>query len=156
MAMGTTKQAAFQRFSKGTASPISRSRIRTASKINPSKRSPRRVWGDLPVRVAGCQAGVKAGDLPGGEVLGAVAQQPADLVERVVLVPAVSDGALLHRRRTSSRTWVPSRTTWKASRTSTASGSSSRMALAYPRNGSNAACSTPATNSAGRSLSQAA
>ncbi len=39
--------------------------------------------------------GVEAGDLAVGEVLGAVAQQAADPVERVVLVPAVADGVLL-------------------------------------------------------------
>jgi hypothetical protein len=50
-----------------------------------------------------------------------------DLVERIVLVAAV---ACWTRRRTSSTTWVPNRTTWKASSTATESGSSSRIAFA--------------------------
>jgi len=51
--------------------------------------------GDLVVGVAGVQAGVEAGDLAVGEVLDTVAQQPSDLVQGVVLVPAAPDGGLL-------------------------------------------------------------
>jgi hypothetical protein len=46
--------------------------------------------GELPAGVAVGQAGVEAGELAGGEVLGAVAQESADLVERVVAVAAVT------------------------------------------------------------------
>jgi hypothetical protein len=52
--------------------------------------------GEFPVRVTGLQSGVEAGALPLGEVFGAVPGQPADLVERVVLVPAVAEGVLLN------------------------------------------------------------
>jgi len=76
------------------------------------------------------QQGVELGELFLAQVLAAAAQQAADLVQRVVLVPAPREAVLLDRRRTSSTTWVPNLTTWNASSTATASGSSSRIALA--------------------------
>ena len=49
----------------------------------------------LPVGVAVLEAVGDLGLLAFGEVLHAVAEQPADLVERVVLVAAVAEGVLL-------------------------------------------------------------
>jgi hypothetical protein len=51
--------------------------------------------GDLVVRVAGLQTAVEFGELPVGEVFVAVAQQSADLVERVVSITAPVQGVLL-------------------------------------------------------------
>ena len=60
------------------------------------------------------------------------------------------------RRRTSSSACPASLTTWNASSTGVASDSSSRSALAYPRNGSRVATFTPSRKAAVRSVSQAA
>jgi len=75
----------------------------------------------LPDWVAGVEATADLGLLALGEMFHAVPEQPADLIHRVVLVAAAAQGVLLHARRTSSTTWVPSRTTWNASSTATAS-----------------------------------
>ena len=50
---------------------------------------------DLCVRVAGVEAVADLGLLLVGQVFGSVAEQPADLVERVVLVAAPAEGVLL-------------------------------------------------------------
>jgi hypothetical protein len=73
---------------------------------------------------------VETGGLFVGEVFGANLQGPADPVERIALAAAVPQSVLLDRRRTSSTMAEPSFTTWKASRTVMASGSSSRIAFA--------------------------
>jgi hypothetical protein len=73
---------------------------------------------DFAVGVAGLQTPGELGLLPLGQMLHAVAEQAADLVERVVFVPSVAEGSCWTRRRTSSTTCVPRRTTWKASATS--------------------------------------
>jgi hypothetical protein len=52
--------------------------------------------GHLEAGVAGDQAVVELGDLPLVQVLPAVAEQPTDLVQRVVLEPAVTELFLLH------------------------------------------------------------
>jgi hypothetical protein len=49
------------------------------------------------VGVASLQAAGELGLLALGEALDAVAQQPADLVERVILVAAVTDGFFAER-----------------------------------------------------------
>lgn len=59
--------------------------------------------GHLPGRVAGLQAGLQPGVLAFGEVFLAVAGQAADLVERVVLVPALG---LADRDRVPARLWL--------------------------------------------------
>ena len=82
------------------------------------------------VGVAGLQAPGELGLLALGEALDTVAQQAADLVERVVLVPAVAEGVLLDAAADLIDDLVPRRTTWKASSTATASASSSRIAFA--------------------------
>jgi hypothetical protein len=65
-----------------------------------------------------------------GEVLGTVTQHPADLVERIVAVPTVADSVLLDAAPDFVEHLGAQRTTWNASSTATASGSSSRIALA--------------------------
>ena len=51
---------------------------------------------DFPVGVAGVEAPGELGLLALGEVFHAVAEQPADLVQRVVFVASVAEGVLLH------------------------------------------------------------
>jgi hypothetical protein len=89
-----------------------------------------------------------------GVVVVVAAQDPADAVERVAGPAGVPEGLLLDPRRTWSTASKPSFTTWKASRTRTASASWVRNALAYPRNGSSAATATPARQPASRTRSQ--
>jgi hypothetical protein len=72
--------------------------------------------------VAGVETCADLGSLAPGEVLCAMAAQPADLIERVVFVAAAASVPCCTRRRTTSTTSVPSRTTWNASSTATASG----------------------------------
>ncbi len=73
--------------------------------------------GDLPARVAGGEAGVELGDLLLGQVLPAPTQQPADLEQRIVLVPPglgvppMGEVSCWTRRLTSSTTCVQSFTT---------------------------------------------
>ena len=83
-----------------------------------------------PVGVAGVEAVGDLGLLALGEVLDAVAEEPADLVERVVFVAAVADGVLLDAAADLVDDLGAEPTTWKASRTATASGSPSRIAFA--------------------------
>lgn len=52
--------------------------------------------GDVEGRVADLQGGLEAAALPVGQGLDAAAQQPAGLLERVVLVAAVAKRLLLH------------------------------------------------------------
>jgi hypothetical protein len=61
--------------------------------------------------VTGVETVADLGLLLLGEVFDAVPEQPSDFVERVVFVPASSERVLCTRRRTSSTTWLPSRTT---------------------------------------------
>jgi hypothetical protein len=51
--------------------------------------------GDFPDGVAVDEAGVELGDLPLAQVFSSAAEQPADLVQRVVLVAAPAQGVLL-------------------------------------------------------------
>ncbi len=55
------------------------------------------------VRVARGEVGVEPIDLPIGEVLAAAAQQPADLVQRIVLVAAPTEGFRLYAAKRGSR-----------------------------------------------------
>jgi hypothetical protein len=103
---------------------------------------------DLAVRVAEREPLVQSCALPVGEVLNIGEQGAADPVERVVLVPTTSERGLLDT--------ASDLVTWKASSTATASGSSSRIAMRYPRNGSSAAHSTDTVTSTPCSLSQSA
>jgi hypothetical protein len=82
------------------------------------------------VRVPEGEFRVKPGGLFVGEVFGADLQSPADAIERIALAAAVPRVSCWTRRRTSSTMADPSFTTWNASRTVMASGSSSRIALA--------------------------
>ena len=66
---------------------------------------------DFVGRIAGVEASGDLGLLAVGEMFHAVAEEPADLIERVVLVPASPRVSCWTRRRTSSTTWVPSLTT---------------------------------------------
>lgn len=83
--------------------------------------------GDFVVRVPGGELRMQPGSRFLGEVFGADVEGPADSVERIALTAAVSCWT---RRRTSSRMAEPSFTTWNASRTVMASGSSSRIMFA--------------------------
>jgi hypothetical protein len=111
---------------------------------------------DLAVRVAEREPLVQSCALPVGEVLNTGEQGAADPVERVVLVPTTSERGLLDTASDLVECVAASLTTWKASSTATASGSSSRIALRYPRNGSSAAYSTDPVTSTPCSLSQSA
>jgi hypothetical protein len=90
-------------------------------------------------------------------VFDAVPQQPADPIQRVVAMAAVAEGVLLDPAADLVEgLGAQADDVEGVERTATASGSWSRIAFAYPRNGSSAACSTPAVNSSGCALSQVA
>jgi len=111
---------------------------------------------DLVVGVAAAQAVDQPVPLPVGQVVRAGAQDVADTVERVVLVPAVPQGVLLDAAADLIQGLPGEPTMWNASSTGVASPSSSRSALAYPRNGSNVATCTHARNCSLRSFSHVA
>jgi len=85
---------------------------------------------DRAVGVADRQVGREPLALPVGEVLASGEQGAADLVERVVLVTTSVQGVLLDPPADLVQCVPASLTTWNASRTAVASGSSSRIALA--------------------------
>lgn len=91
--------------------------------------------GHLVVGVAGVQGRVEACDRPVGQVLGAVPQQAADLVQGVVAVPAPVQGLLLDAAADLVHHLGTQLQTWNASKTATASPSPSRPALTYRRTG---------------------
>ena len=84
----------------------------------------------LRVGVAGLQASGELGLLALGQVLDTMAEQPTDLIERIVLVAAVAEGVLLDAAADLVDHLGAEPDHWKASSTATASGSSSRIALA--------------------------
>ncbi len=75
---------------------------------------------DLAVRVAGQEPGGQPGVLLDGQVLDAVPQQSADLVQRVVAMAAPAELFLLHAAADLVDE-LGALTTWKASSTCTAS-----------------------------------
>jgi hypothetical protein len=94
------------------------------------------------------------GPLLHGEMFHAMGEQPADPVQRVVLVAAAAQRVLL-RRRTSSTAREPSLTTCNDDRDRDRVREPVVNGFAKPRNGSSAACSTPLTNFLGCAFSQA-
>ena len=70
-------------------------------------------------------------------MFGAAAQGRVSAEPRAADMPAAAVAELFcwMRHRTSFTTWLPSRTTWKASSTRVVSGSWARNAVAWPRNG---------------------
>ena len=109
---------------------------------------PRR--GSLPSRGLRCPGRTRGGRPGVGTGARGRGAATSDLIERVILVPAMAEGIFTGRGGGSRRPPpVPSLTTWNPSRTATASASSSLIAMAYPQKGSSAACSMASVKPSG-------
>jgi hypothetical protein len=87
-------------------------------------------------------------------VFHAVGEQAADLIERVVLVPASAQSVLLDAAADFVDDLGFEPDDVKGVKEGDRLGQPVMMAFAYPRNGSSAACSTPSTNPSGWAFSQ--
>lgn len=111
---------------------------------------------DFAVGVTAGEPGLQPAPGVHGHLVGAAVQHPLDALQRVVAVPAAGQVSCCPRRPTSSTPAKPKPTTWNASSTRTASGSSVRSAVAYPQNGSSATKVICARQAGSGSASQSA